>query len=105
MASEHFEYIKSRMKELGNIRFHSEILVEKILSGETLKQIKAYNEYLYLVSDSVPNGVIIHSDTFILKGSPLSSFPHIPYEFTGHVIITSGNIPDFSLQFIRVTPE
>ncbi len=103
--SEHFEYIKSRMKELGNTNFHAEALEEKILSGETLKQIKAYNEYLYLVSDSVPNGVIIHSDTFILKGSSISNFPHIPYEFTGHVIITSGNIPDFSLQFIRVTPE
>ena len=98
-------FIRSRMKEFGHDSFHAETLIKEVKAGEALCQVKAYNEHLFLVSDSIPNGVTILSDTSILKGSEPYGSMNIPYEFRGHVIITSGNIPDFNLEFIRVSTE
>ena len=105
MSKDYSTYIQQRMTELRVDSFHTENLILKIKAGENLSQIKAYNEYLFLVSETVPSGVVIHSDTFIFSGSGSLGSMHVPYEFSGHVIITSGNIPDFIIDFIRVTPE
>ena len=103
MENGHIEYIRTRIKELGHNDFHAETIIKKIKAGEALCQIKAYNEHLFLVSETIPNGATILSDTFVLKGSEHYGTMNVPYEFRGHVIITSGSIPDFTLEFIRVT--
>ena len=105
MENGHIEYIRTRMKEMGHNSFHAETIIKEIKAGEALCQVKAYNEHLFLVSETVPNGVTILSDTFVLKGSEYYGNRGIPYEFRGHVIISSGNIPDFTLEFIRATPN
>ena len=105
MGNEHMNFIRSRMKEFGHDSFHAETIIKEVKAGEALSQIKAYNEHLFLVSDSIPNGVTILSDTYVLKGSEHYGSMDVPYEFRGHVIITSGNIPDFTLEFIRVSTE
>lgn len=105
MANGHLEYIRSRMKEFGHEGFHVETIIKEIKAGEALIQVKAYNEHLFLVSGTIPNGVTILSDTSILKGGENNGTPALPFEFRGHVIITSRNIPDFTLEFIRATPN
>ena len=105
MGNEQISFIRSRMKEIGHDSFHAETIIKEVKAGETLSQIKAYNEHLFLISESIPNGVTILSDTYVLKGSEHYGSMNVPYEFRGHVIITSGSIPDFILEFIRVTPD
>lgn len=105
MDSGHIAYIQARMNELGYENFHLEPLSLEIKAGETLHQVKAYNEYLYLLNGELPNGTLIHSDTFILSAQNLAGAIHVPYEFSGHVLIFSGNTQDFHLNFIRATPH
>lgn len=96
-------YISQRMCEMGFSEFHFEPV--HIAADADNLQIQAYNEYYYLVSLSVPSGLIIASDTNIFNES--EDYPSFNLykiqEFTGLIEINQGYTP-INLEFIKVIP-
>ncbi len=105
MNNNHQAYIEKRMNELGFKDYHIQPMVLSIESGETIQHIKAYNEYLYLISEIIPSDLIVHSDTNLYFSNVQQFGAYIPQEFSGLVCIESSSQDAFSLEFIRVIPQ
>lgn len=100
--------INKRMRELGHGgKYHYEPVF--VSDGGNAKQINAYNEYWFLVTESIDAA----GDLKIL--SDISKFPTTPgaiynslrfanvQEFSGNIRITQN--PSVKLEFFRVIPE
>ncbi|MBC8342394.1 MAG: hypothetical protein H8E61_00255 [Bacteroidetes bacterium] len=105
MSNDYLYYIKGIMHGLGHKQYHIQPLKLNIDSGETKLHIKAYNEHLYLVSETIPADVIIHSDSEIFFSVAEQAAGCLPAEFRGLLTIESSSNDAFSLEFIRVIPE
>ncbi len=93
------------MKELGFENYHAQSLKLDIEAGQSVQHIKAHNEYLYLINESIPGDLIIHSDSNLFFSAVQQSNSYIPEEFSGLVCIESSGMDAFSLEFIRVIPN
>ncbi len=103
MDSYILSYISQRMREMGFAEFHFETV--HVVSATNTLQIQAYNEYYYLISEYLPSGLIITSDTNIFNDSEIYYYFNFyrTQEFTGLIEINSGTIP-VDLEFVRVIP-
>jgi hypothetical protein len=97
-------YIKNRMKELGFENYLLRPFKIDISAGQHKERFNAYNEYIFLVSDSIPADLIIHSDTEIFFSVIPESNRKFPIEFRGQISVESSATVDFSLEFLRVIP-
>jgi len=100
-------YISQQMAERGikKYRFESVSLLTKSDQSEYI--IKAYNEYLFLVSKELVNNTMICADNFIYKADQfyhLQMFAHIR-EFTGEIKISVPENTVQLIEFIRVIPK
>lgn len=99
--------IKDRMHDLGHGKYHDEA-VPVIDAGNT-KQINAYNEYWFLVTESIDaaGDLKILSDTNKFPTVPAATYNSLRFanvqEFSGNIRITQN--PSVKLEFIRVIPE
>ena len=70
-------------------------------------EVKAFNEYYYLVAKTVPATLKIVSDSDSLTPAEAAVYPNFNYyqikEFTGQISMTAG-VP-IDLEFIRVIPR
>jgi hypothetical protein len=98
-----YPYIDRRMKEMGYADYHIEPLY--IRENVSSKTIYAPNEYLYLISESVPSTLVILSDTNIFTDALYyGNFNFNNFqEFSGTIEITQTGTP-LELEFIRVIP-
>ena len=98
------EYVKQRMNEMGFEKFHYEPI--RVLANATRTEVKAYNEYYYLLSKSVQPTLVIKSDTNIFnEANAYYAFNYYRIqEFTGLIEISQAVAP-IDLQFLRVVPE
>lgn len=105
MTTDNITYIEKRMDEIGSKEFHLQPMRIEVESGISLQKIAAYNEYLFLISKTLPQDIIIQSDNNIFCSSvhQLDNLP--PYEFTGMVTIESSSSEPFVIDFIRVIPK
>lgn len=104
MIDTYYGIIQNRMSELGYTKFAVKPLVAKVTNGK--KVIEAHNQYLFLVSDSVPAECVIESDTNLFSDWANYATFNFAYmqEFSGEVTITSSQ-STFNLEFIQVIPE
>lgn len=93
------EYIKQRMKEMELNNFHFEPV--HIYSATNTKSIEAYSEYYYLVTQPLPSGYKIISDTNSYNDTNSQLGISGIQEFSGKIDITclAGAI---DLEFIKV---
>ena len=102
--NKHFNFIANRMNELGFSKFNMKSLRVNIESGQQIERFNAHNEFLYLVNESIPGDLIIHSDSNLFFSSAPQSGSFIPQEFSGLICIESSSVDPFQLEFIRVIP-
>ncbi len=105
MATDKIKHIEQRMNELGIEKFHMLAMTVEVESGIQKEYIGAYNEYLFLVSESIPGYMIIHSDTEIFISPVEQPSEALAKEFSGMTIIESNSQDDIRLDFIRVIPQ
>lgn len=95
-------FIDKRMKANGHSHFHVEIVRIKTAAPSHL--ISAVNEYYYLISPSVPDSLVIESDTNLFnEAADFANFElYGIQEFSGGIKITQA-VP-IDLEFIKVIP-
>jgi hypothetical protein len=101
-----YALIESRMKMRGYDRFSMEaVKVRGTGAGVNLMQESAPNEFLYLVSATVPADLRIESATNSwADGANYANQQFVNYqEFSGDVVMSFSGIVD--IEFIRVVPE
>lgn len=103
MDSYIIEHIRNRMKEMGFERFHFEPVF--ITASSNNLEIKAYNEYYYLLNSTVPSDLVISSDTNVFNEAASYSVMRLYrlQEFTGLIEIKQGT-RRIQLEFMRVLP-
>lgn len=96
-------YITQRMTEMGFPQFHFEPV--RVFTDANKMEIKAYNEFYYLLNKSVPASLIIASDTNIFNEA--ANYNDYTFyrvqEFTGLIEISQVAAP-IDLQFLKVVP-
>jgi hypothetical protein len=100
-------YIRQQMLERGYRKFHHEPVLLLTDSKQTKYQIRAYNEFFFLVSKEIANGTIIRSDNNVYEAGQYynkNNFHQIQ-EFTGLIIIEIPKNTIQLLEFIRVIPQ
>lgn len=97
------KYIAQRMCEMGFTDYRFEAV--RIASEGSNVQVKAYNEFYYLVSKTVPVTLVIASDTNIFnEATAYNSYNFYQIqEFTGLIEISQG-VAEIDLEFIKVIP-
>jgi len=103
--NKHQLFIQNRMKELGIENYHCQSLKFDIEAGQNIQYVKAYNEYLFLVSEHIPGDLILQSDTNIFFSAQAQNTNAIPEEFSGLLSIEYSSIDPFTLEFIQVIPN
>jgi len=100
-------YIAHRMEALGFKKYGYEPLLIIPYGGQTEYVIGAQNEYYYLASNVVNEGVEILADNNHFKAG--NTYVQVNYayvqEFTGQINITFPSGILTSLEFIRVIPQ
>jgi hypothetical protein len=100
-------YINQQMTERGYKKYRFESVSILTKSDQSDYVVKAYNEYLFLVSKELVNNTIISADNFIYKANQfyhLQVFAHIR-EFTGEIKISVPENTVQLIEFIRVIPK
>lgn len=100
------EYIKQQIKLKGFKNFNFQPFNLYTKDDTQVYVIKAYNEFLYLVSKELVSGTIINSDTNIFTAP--TNYPEqtmvLLQEFTGLIIIENPISTNQLIEFIRVLP-
>ena len=101
-------YIAHRMAELGFKEYSIEPVLVIPNGGQNEFVIQGQNEYYYLASKVVPDGLEIFADNNYYKSENLYTDVNYSYvqEFTGQVRIVfppTGSLTGF--EFIRVIPQ
>jgi hypothetical protein len=98
-------YINQRMEAMGINDFHIQLLSLKIEPGAEKSKINACNEYLFLISEQLPQDLIIHSDKELFCSSMHHNLSQYPREFSGMTYIESPTGDDYTIDFIRAIPR
>lgn len=100
------EYIKQQIKLKGFKNFNFQPFNLYTKDDTQVYVIKAYNEFLYLVSKELVSGTIINSDTNIFAAP--TNYPEqtmvLLQEFTGLIVIENPISTNQLIEFIRVLP-
>jgi len=100
-------YITQRMGELGFKKWSMEPLLVTFYNAQGEFIIEAQNEYYFLASNNIAQGIEIFSDDNYFV--PLDSYiaPVFAYiqEFTGQIRFTAPAYNQVALEFIRVIPQ
>lgn len=96
-------YITQRMTEMGFQYFHFEPV--RILENSNQTEIRAYNEFYYLLNKQVPVSLVIASDINIFnEATNYNDFTfYRVQEFSGLIEISQAIAP-IDLQFLKVIP-
>ena len=105
MNIEQINYIENRMRELGVFKYHIRPMKLDFTDGQSSLNIKAYNEFVFLVKKTAVADVIIHSDNNILHSLFGETLEQLPQEFQGYISIESSSQDIHSLEFIRIIPQ
>lgn len=98
-------FIRHRMEEMGYSKYHFETVLVELVGAGAKKEIKAYNEYYYLISKSVPDNTVIASDMHYFKAKDYGDCVlHGIQEFSG-MITAVRDAADAKLEFVRVIIE
>ncbi len=97
-------YITQRMAEMGYPTFHFEPV--RVFVNAAKAVVEAYNEYYYLISKTVPAGLVIESDTNVFnEAAGYPDFTHYNVqEFSGLIEISQPAAP-VDIEFMKVVPE
>ena len=98
-------HIERRMQEMGHSGAHLQPIAIELESGTNKQQVNFCNEFVYLLNESIPEDIIIHSDSELFCSSIHSNLPQLPTEFSGMTYIESSTEEPFTLQFIRAIPQ
>jgi hypothetical protein len=94
-----------RMKEMGYSKYHIETDVIQLLGVGTSKEVKAYNQFYYLISKNIPDNTVLKSDSNYYKTQSHSELEmHGMQEFSGAITLVRGDM-DSRLEFLKVTVE
>ncbi len=105
MNIEQINYIENRMRELDVLEYHIRPMKLELPNGQSILNIKAYNEFVFLVKKAAVADVIIHSDNNILQSPFGENLEQLPIEFQGYISIESSSQDIHSLEFIRIIPQ
>lgn len=98
-----YQHIERKMKFYGIDEFHLEPVIVK---GEDTVKLNVTNEYLFLTSTSIPNGLQIIADNKAWSISDGANYVgqnlYNAMHFTGSVTIKANG--SFTTEFIRVSP-
>jgi hypothetical protein len=100
-----FALIWRRMREMGYCKYHVQTEAFDLAGIGARKQVKAYNEFYYLISKNVPDDTEVISDTNYYKAKDHSSLElYGMQEFSGSLTMKRG-AADTKLEFVRVLIE
>jgi hypothetical protein len=107
MVDNYYSYVKNRMRQMGYDKFSIEpVFINEVVDTKT---INAQNQFYYLISESVPAGLVIIADDNLFNDATNYGTFNFNYlqEFTGQIDISKPVNPAISLvlEFIRVIPE